>query len=50
MEKVTLKEYVAPDFWCTQIQVSNGFAQSQPMMNSNSSGKYSLATGEEAWW
>ena len=49
MEKVTLKEYVAPDFWCTQIQVSNGFAQSQPM-NSNSSGKYSLATGEEAWW
>lgn len=49
MEKVTLKEYVAPDFWCTQILVSDGFAQSQSM-DSNSSGKYSLATGEEAWW
>lgn len=49
MDNVTLKEYVSPEIWCTRIQVSNGFAQSQPL-DGNSSGKYSLATGEEAWW
>lgn len=50
MERVTLKEYVSPEIWCARIQVSNGFAQSQPM-DSCSAGTYSLATGEnEAWW